>query len=166
MEFSRQEYWTELPFPSSGDHSHPGMEPRSPALPADSFYLSHQIEELYIAQQERRKTAQEMRLAISQGRRSWGLGSHFIFVCLSKSSNLIMWCGNFQLLITFGSLKWLIEIWIPFSFVNFRAVVVQFSLKKVKGTSKISHNGHRYYTLSLIGSIHLVRNVPEEESWF
>ena len=63
MEFSRQEYWSEWPFPSSGDHSHPGMEPRS-ALLADSFHLSHKVEELYIAQQERRKIVQEVRLEI------------------------------------------------------------------------------------------------------
>ena len=31
MEFSRPEYWSELPFPS------PGIEPRSPVLPADSL---------------------------------------------------------------------------------------------------------------------------------
>ena len=35
MEFSRQEYWSGLPFPSPGDLPHPGMEPRSPALQAD-----------------------------------------------------------------------------------------------------------------------------------
>ena len=28
MEFSRQEYWSGLPFPSPGDLSHPGIEPR------------------------------------------------------------------------------------------------------------------------------------------
>ena len=32
MEFSRQEYWSGLPFLSPGDLSDPGMEPRSPAL--------------------------------------------------------------------------------------------------------------------------------------
>ena len=32
MEFSRQEYWSGLPFPSSGDLSNPGMEPESLAL--------------------------------------------------------------------------------------------------------------------------------------
>ena len=32
MEFSRQEYWSGLPFPSSGDLTHPGIEPGSPAL--------------------------------------------------------------------------------------------------------------------------------------
>ena len=39
---SRQEYWSGLPFPSPGDLSHPGIEPRSPALQADSLPLSHQ----------------------------------------------------------------------------------------------------------------------------
>ena len=37
MEFSRPEYWSGLPFPSSGDLPNPGMEPRSPALQADSL---------------------------------------------------------------------------------------------------------------------------------
>ena len=37
MEFSRQEYWSGLPFPSPGDLPHPGIEPRSPALKADSL---------------------------------------------------------------------------------------------------------------------------------
>ena len=32
MEFSRQEYWSGLPFPSPGDHPDPGIEPGSPAL--------------------------------------------------------------------------------------------------------------------------------------
>ena len=30
--FSRQEYWSRLPFPSPGEFSNPGIEPRSPAL--------------------------------------------------------------------------------------------------------------------------------------
>ena len=34
MGFSRQEYWSGLPFPPSGDLSHPGTEPKSPASPA------------------------------------------------------------------------------------------------------------------------------------
>ena len=38
MEFSRQEYWSELPFPSSEDRPNPGTEPRSPALQAVSFF--------------------------------------------------------------------------------------------------------------------------------
>ena len=35
MEFSRQEYWIRLPFPSPGDLSNPGMKPGSPALQED-----------------------------------------------------------------------------------------------------------------------------------
>ena len=37
MGFSRQEYWSGLQFPSPGDLSYPGIEPRSPALQADSL---------------------------------------------------------------------------------------------------------------------------------
>ena len=37
MEFSRQEYWSGLPFPSPGDLPHPEIEPGSPALQADSL---------------------------------------------------------------------------------------------------------------------------------
>ena len=37
MEFSRQEYWSGLPFPPPGDLPHPGIEPGSPALQADSL---------------------------------------------------------------------------------------------------------------------------------
>ena len=37
MEFSRQEYWSGLPFPSPGDLSNPGIEPRSPELQADTL---------------------------------------------------------------------------------------------------------------------------------
>ena len=32
MGFSRQEYWSELPFPALGDLPDPGIEPGSPAL--------------------------------------------------------------------------------------------------------------------------------------
>jgi len=36
MEFSKQEYWSGLPFPSPGDFPDPGIEPRSPTLQADT----------------------------------------------------------------------------------------------------------------------------------
>ena len=36
MGFSRQEYWSGLPFPSPGDLPDPGIEPTSPALEADA----------------------------------------------------------------------------------------------------------------------------------
>ena len=44
MEFSRQEYWSELPCPPSGGFPHPGIKPMSsasPALQVDSLLLSH-----------------------------------------------------------------------------------------------------------------------------
>ena len=37
MGFSRQEYWSGLPFPSPGTLPHPSIEPQSPALQADSL---------------------------------------------------------------------------------------------------------------------------------
>ena len=36
MEFFRQESWSALPFPSSGEIPHPGIEPAPPALQVDS----------------------------------------------------------------------------------------------------------------------------------
>ena len=37
MEFSRQEYWNGLLFPSPGDLPNPGIEPGFPALQADTL---------------------------------------------------------------------------------------------------------------------------------
>ena len=37
MGFSRQEYWSGLPFPSPGDLPDPGIGPRSTALQADAL---------------------------------------------------------------------------------------------------------------------------------
>ena len=37
MEFSRQEYWSGLPFASPGDLPNLGIKPRSPALQADAL---------------------------------------------------------------------------------------------------------------------------------
>ena len=48
MRFSRQEYWSGLPFPSPGDVPDPGIEPRSPALQADSLQLSYEGSPLFV----------------------------------------------------------------------------------------------------------------------
>ena len=37
MAFSRQKYWSGLPFPSPGDLPDAGIEPRSPAFQADAL---------------------------------------------------------------------------------------------------------------------------------
>ena len=42
MKFSRGEYWSRLPFPSPGDPPNLGVEPRSPALQAILYPMSHQ----------------------------------------------------------------------------------------------------------------------------
>ena len=37
MGFSRQEYWSGLPFPSPGDLPDPGIKPRSPEFQVDTL---------------------------------------------------------------------------------------------------------------------------------
>ena len=41
MGFSRQEYWSGLPFPSPEDFPYPGIKPMSPCWQVDSLSLSH-----------------------------------------------------------------------------------------------------------------------------
>ena len=51
MGFSRQEYWSGLPFPSPGYLPDPGIEPRSPTLQADSLSSEppeHLVTEKYV----------------------------------------------------------------------------------------------------------------------
>ena len=51
MGFSRQEYWSGLPWPPPGDLPNPRVEPMSPMFPAlqmDSLWLSHQGSSLYV----------------------------------------------------------------------------------------------------------------------
>ena len=45
MRFSRQEYWSGLPFPPPGDHPDPGIEPESPAFPslAGGFFIAEPL---------------------------------------------------------------------------------------------------------------------------
>ena len=55
MEFSKQEYWNTLPFPSPGDLPNPRTEPTSPALVGEFFttepprkpLLQHKLEEKF-----------------------------------------------------------------------------------------------------------------------
>jgi len=46
--FPRQEYWSGLPFPSSGDLPKPGIKPMSPAL-AGGFFTTEPTMEYYSA---------------------------------------------------------------------------------------------------------------------
>ena len=56
MGFSRQEYWSELPFPSPEDLIDPGIEPGSPTLQADSL-LSERPEKPMYNQQAQKKSS-------------------------------------------------------------------------------------------------------------
>ena len=58
MGFSRQEYWSGLPFPSPGDLPNPGIEPRSPAYAGRCFNLWATRETQGI-QEEESKSGQE-----------------------------------------------------------------------------------------------------------
>ena len=40
MGFSRQEYWSGLPFPSAGDLPNPGIKPMSPAMDSGRFFTT------------------------------------------------------------------------------------------------------------------------------
>ena len=46
MGFSRQEYWSGVPFPSPGFFPNPGIEPGSPALSADALPSELPLNEL------------------------------------------------------------------------------------------------------------------------
>ena len=48
MGFSRQEYWSGLPFPSPGDLPNPGIEPRSPTLQADALTSEPPAKRIYV----------------------------------------------------------------------------------------------------------------------
>ena len=48
MEFSRQEYWSGLPFPPAEDLPDLGTEPRSPALQVDSLPSEPQGKPMYV----------------------------------------------------------------------------------------------------------------------
>ena len=47
MGFSRQEYWSGLPFPSPRDLPNPGIEPGSPAFQADALTSEPANQDLY-----------------------------------------------------------------------------------------------------------------------
>ena len=63
MGFSRQEYWSGLPFPAPGDLPNPGTEARSPALQVDSL-LSEPPEKYNILKREKQ---------VSTGKQLWQL---------------------------------------------------------------------------------------------
>ena len=74
MGFSRQEYWSGLPFCSPGDLPNPGIDPWSPALQEDSLPLSHQGHPTYKDWQSRAIKTQPLgpyRRVISSSEPPW-----------------------------------------------------------------------------------------------
>ena len=51
-EFSRQEYWSGLPFPSPGDLPIPGIEPGSPTLQVDTLPSEEELKSLLMKVKE------------------------------------------------------------------------------------------------------------------
>ena len=43
MGFSRQEYWSGLPYPAPGDHPNPGMEPKSLIPPRTGRWVPYKL---------------------------------------------------------------------------------------------------------------------------
>ena len=60
MGFSKQEYWSGLPFPSPGDLPEPGLQPGSPALQVDSTD-THKKEQPKHNTKDGNQTAREQR---------------------------------------------------------------------------------------------------------
>ena len=84
MGFSRQEYWSGLPFPSPGDLPDPGIEPRSPSLEADaltseppgkpSLYMWNlKYDRNGLVKQTDSQT--DNRLTVTKGEKEWGRGN-------------------------------------------------------------------------------------------
>ena len=72
MGFSRQEYWSGLPFPSPGNFPNPGIKSRSPALQADSLPTELQGKPIIIqvAQLHKFKRASQVALVVKNPRAS------------------------------------------------------------------------------------------------
>ena len=89
MEFSRQEYWSGLPFSSPGNLPDSGIEPRFPALQADSL-VSELLGECYTLFWRRKWHPAGVQPRLIQGIRSGdGVGDLFIFIYSSKIQRVI-----------------------------------------------------------------------------
>ena len=71
MGFSRQEYWSGLPFPSPGDLPDPGIKPMSPALEADALPSEPPGKPLSIKLAGKWATAPHDSLALISGNEKW-----------------------------------------------------------------------------------------------
>ena len=102
MGFPSQEYWSGLPFPSSGYLPDPRIEPVSPSWHADSLPLSH-LRSPYMCMSEWVKSLSHVRLSVSPWTvactrllcpwdflgKNTGVGCHFLLqgIFLTQGSN-------------------------------------------------------------------------------
>ena len=83
MEFSRQKYWSGLPFPSPGDLPDPGIEPGSPALQSDST--------IWATREDRNASVSSLHLfsSYSTTRGSSSRHHNSLQICIKMSMNLL-----------------------------------------------------------------------------
>ena len=81
MRFSRQGYWSELPFPSPGDLPNSGIEPGSPALQADSLPTELQGKPKTIIDYHYEHTLYRLK---------------FILIILNVSRHCVTWTQSFK----------------------------------------------------------------------
>ena len=103
MGFSRQEYWSGLPFPPPGDLPDPGIEPGSPALWADALTSEppgkpHNLDNIFLLLLLLSRFS-HVRLCVTHRRQPTGLpcpwdspgkntgvGCHFLLQCMKVKS--------------------------------------------------------------------------------
>ena len=77
--FSRQEYWSGLPFPSPGDLPDPGIKSESPALQGNSL-LTEVIHGIYKLKQVSECNSQEHLLHFSKRQQAcWSVSGFYLF---------------------------------------------------------------------------------------
>ena len=98
--FSRQEYWSGLPFPSPGSLPDPGHRPGSPALQADSLPIDLQGKPYFISSccccwvtsvvsdsvRPRRRQPTRMPCPWDSPGKNTGVGCHFLLQCMKVKS--------------------------------------------------------------------------------
>ena len=92
MGFSRQEYWSGLPFPSPGDLPDPGIEAGSPASQADALpskppaaAAAKSLQSCLTVRPHRRQPTRLPRPWDSPGKNT-GVGRHFLLQCMKVKS--------------------------------------------------------------------------------
>ena len=88
LEFSRQEYWSGLPFPSPGDLPDPRIEPGSPALQADAL-LSEPPGKLTLNPDTKGILKEERSIPLTylgNGSPGWGFANCWVFTRLNTET--------------------------------------------------------------------------------